>query len=517
MLFLDSLFESPSALQEQGDKHHAAHQYKEAVSCYDKALLLLQQQQPAEASQHGALLLPVLLNLSATHLQLQHPLQALLYAAAATSFSCHTNSKGYYRAAVALDHLLSSYHNSSGTGRAAQAVSADRMAAAAQALMEVSVSLSGHTTSAAKAQMLAALTNAAAAAAGGKPGTSKGKQQGRTSSQSSAEGEWLVACQLLAASINQLQDCFKSEVSRTSPETTVTALAKADRSKEAGNAAFKAAQHSTALQHYQAALQALQASMGSVPAVLSSRAAAYLEQPSPHTQQHAILDGLTAAMLGPQQSVGLCTAATALLQLDEAPAAEAVCSLGLKLLPGDAALQELLQRIQSATAAAPSSKQRGQGPAGLTGATTEAVAGSAGSSSSSAPHEAGSRGKSSKHKGNKSKQGGASSSSGDHSRAGSSSSSDRPPHHGMTERQVKEFTSKGTADVEQVAMINQLAAMACRMWHGQGHGGRGGRSAGSGRGRGGGRDVLSAFLGVDDRVPKFHEEFSKAGRCVLQR
>jgi hypothetical protein len=44
VVFLKGLLEeSLEALQQQGDKHLAAHQYKEAVASYDKALLALQQ------------------------------------------------------------------------------------------------------------------------------------------------------------------------------------------------------------------------------------------------------------------------------------------------------------------------------------------------------------------------------------------------------------------------------------------------------------------------------------------
>lgn len=92
----------------------------------------------------------------------------------------------------------------------------------------------------------------------------------------------------------------------------------------------------------------------------------------------------------------------------------------------------------------------------------------------------------------------------------------------MTEREMKEFTNEGCMGVEQMAMFNQVAAMAARMaargGGGRGAGGsRGGGGGGRGRGRGRGGDLggaIADMIMLDERMPKLHEEFSKGGRCV---
>lgn len=323
VVFLDSLDEAPGALQQLGDKHLAACQYKEAATCYDRALLALpQQHKPSQ------LLLSVLLNLSASHLQLQQPQRALLFAAAATVLSCHKNSKAYYRAAVALDQLLS-LPSASSTSNGGRASTGDIIAAATE-LMTTSVLLTGNPAPAAKAQMLAALTNVAAANSArktktGSSSTADSRRRGSASKPVSSSGEWQVVCQVLSGAVAELSGCFTSS-SSSSAASADASLSAAEQSKEAGNAAFKQGSFTTALQHYEKALSILQTSslLEINPPVLSSRAKAWLEQPSRHSQQQACLDAFAAALLDPRQPAAFHTAAVALLQLDEAEGALAV-------------------------------------------------------------------------------------------------------------------------------------------------------------------------------------------------
>jgi tetratricopeptide (TPR) repeat protein len=514
VVFLDSLDESPEALQQQGDKHLAAHQYKEAVACYDKALLALQQQQqqqqgrqpkanaPAELCQ---MLLSVLLNLSASHLQLQQPMHALLYATAAAALSSHKSSKAYYRAAVALDRILgsasrsrSSSSSSSGTVAALGPAGPARLAAVATALMEGSVSLEGKTTPEAKAQMMAALTYVAAI-------QSKGGQASSSKKRVAEDGEWQLVCDLLSGAAAELAGCFNSSSSTpgssssSSRRTQAAAAAKtAGKEKELGNTAFKQGGFTIALQHYQASLASLQSSLGPIPTLLSSRAKAWLQQPSKHSQQHACMDGLAAALLDPKECAagGFHTAAVALLQLDETAGARELCELGLQLLPDATELQELLQRIRTAAAAATAAAQA----SGSSGSS----AGSSGSSRTSG----GSNSKSGKAKQGK-KQASSSSSAGSSSSSCSSSSDRRPVP--MTEREMKNYMQKGTLGVEQLGMVNQFAELAARMGRGGRAGGRGGRAGARGRG-GDMADALFEMCRLDDRVPNLREEFAKAGR-----
>ena len=521
VVFLKGLLEeSLEALQQQGDKHLAAHQYKEAVASYDKALLALQQQQHQQQQQQQQqqqpsgsaqaelcqMLLSVLLNLSAAHLQLRQP-PALLYATAAAALSSHKSSKAYYRAAVALDQLVGgltsamSADSNCGVAASIDPAAASRLAAAATAMMEGSVSLTGNTTPAAKAQMMAALTNVAAnRGAGGKVGSSK--------RWVAENGEWQLVCDLLSVGADDstkldsaLAGCFSSSSSSSSGggcADAASAVSAAGKEKELGNTAFKKGDFATALKHYQAALASLQSSLGPIPTLLSSRAKAWLQQPSKHSQQHAFTDGLTAALLDPKGCAeGFQTAALALLQLDETAGAQAWCQLGLQLLPNSSELQGLLQRIRTATTAAAAAEAAAQSQKPQPAAGSSSGSGSSAGSSNSS-------GKSGKGKQGKKKTNTTSSSS--------SSKGGHPPAESMTERQMKEFMQEGALGVEQLSMMNQIAELALSMaGRGGRAGGRGGRAGGRGRG-GAMDDSLLEMLRPDGRVPDLREEFAKAGR-----
>jgi tetratricopeptide (TPR) repeat protein len=539
VVFLDGLEESPEVLQQQGDKHLAGHRYEEAVTCYSQAIRRLQQLQPSQqhhirqqsqdSQQLGQLLLSVLLNLSATHLQLQHPMQALLYAAAASALSCHSNSKAYYRAAVALDQLIDPINNS-GTSKRSSTVEGSSSAIAPSLLMEVAFDLSGHTTPAAKAQMMAALTNSVKAR-GGSSSSSTRKHAANGTKKAADGGVWQPVCQLLAATATDLASCFGiascsvSGISGSSQKTgdalgdaiAVVAATSPELEKEAGNAAFKQEDYATALQHYLKALAALQSSHGALPALLYSRAAAWLEQPSKHCQQQAFLDAWTSALLMPEQAAAFATAAAALLQLDNVTDALTVCELGLRLLPESDQLQQMQRRVKVAISAAdaasrPNTSQH-QDPAADTAAATSRDAG--------APERAGSTSSSSSARGvgstststSSARGGGSSSSAGRTSKhknrkthraaSGHRSSGSAGSQTGMTERELHDFTHQGCVEVEQVAMFNQMVRMAGQMSARHRTGGRSRRAA---------AEELAQLITLDERVAKLHEEFSKAGR-----
>lgn len=202
------------------------------------------------------------------------------------------------------------------------------------------------------------------------------------------------------------------------------------------------------------------------------------------------------------------TATVALLQLDETQGAQRVCELGLGLLPDAAELSVLLQRIQAAAAAAEATAAA-EAEAAAAAAAREADQAATAASAPASSSDAGSS-RTSKHKGRQGKQQASSS-------KGTGGSSSRAS--GMTDRDMKEFTQRGSASVEQVAMMNQFAAMAASVGRGGAGSGRGGSGRGragvQGRGRGRGRegmDQLLQWLVPDDRVPKLHEEFARAGR-----
>jgi tetratricopeptide (TPR) repeat protein len=545
LVFLDGLHTNPDARQQQGNKHLAAHQYKEAVDCYNMALLTLlpqQQQQHQQQQQQQQqrkqsvpaseqaelceLLLSVLLNLSAAHLQLQQPLPALLYAAAATALSCHSSSKAYYRAAVALDKILavgaisSSTSDSGGGGsvRSQSTLETRLIAAAATELMQGSVRLMCNVTAAATSQMLAALTNVAAAKSrqsGSSSSSSSSKrrsadQHGRSSSSrpgdTGSDGEWQVVCRLLSNSTAELAGCFAATSSSSSSSSNggsgndqfAAVLSVAGEAKELGNTAFKHGIFTSALQHYQAALAALKPHLSPAPAILSCRAKAWLGQPSKHSQQQAFLDALASGLLDAgRPAEAFHIAAVALLQLDETSGALAVCELGLVLLPDCGELQLLLKRIQTAAAAAAAAA------AAETDLPAASAAGPSGTTASSGPVPGSSGSGSSKGKGAKGKQ-----------RTSSSSSSSRLA--GMTEREMTELMHRKSVGVEQLAMFNQFVQLAAVMGRG-GSSRAGQRGRGAGRGRRQGTSVdrrIAEMVNLDDRVPQIHAEFAKAGRCA---
>jgi hypothetical protein len=89
----------------------------------------------------------------------------------------------------------------------------------------------------------------------------------------------------------------------------------------------------------------------------------------------------------------------------------------------------------------------------------------------------------------------------------------------MSEHELKDWEREGTADLEQRMKLSQQMELLGMLTQGGGRaGGRGGRGGASGRGRG--RDGAEAkkmavyfeMLRLDERVPKIHEEFTKAGR-----
>lgn len=447
VVFLDQLDVSLEALLEPGNKHHNAAQYTDAAAAYSKALSTV------TADKTGELLLSVLLNLSATHAQLQQPLHALLYASAAAALSCHQHTKAYYRAAVAVDGLLGQVSaNSNGSSNGADSVTdspsvtLQQLVPAAKALMQTSMQLGGACNGPAKAQMLAALVHVSAAASRGVGGAAG--RSGRSSGTAAAgSGAWDVAVSVLAAGAGELQGCF-------APAAAADAAADqaaAGKQKDAGNRAFTAGKYMDALQYYQSALGSLKGSTDSnllaVPILLSNRSACWLQLSSTPTLQHAFSDALAAALLDPSQVQPFYRAATALVQLDKVSVTEPVLQLGFSILPAGKAvkpLKELQKRLKTAASAAALKAQ----------AEAEAAV--------------------------RQRQGGGGS-SGDRSR------------QTVSERDIKAMEREFNPALLELARTNQdAAAHAFDVW--------------------GDRDGLTEI--IDNRIPPFHEEYSKAGRCA---
>jgi len=352
---LGSLQDTYESLFERGNKHFAAQQYQDAVKCYNKALSLLadnsQQQQQQQQPHSCQLLLSVLLNMAATCLQLQQPVQALLYATAAASVSCHKSSKAFYRAAVALDHLVGQEKAGGGVGSSSSASNIisesfkpRKLAKAATSLMQTAVQLAGGLANAeAAAKMMGALTHsntlkpASSTSKSGKtnvkPSSSGGNSSSSTTSSSSSEAAdagWGTVVAVLAAAAKELQACFADgstatpqqvDLATATPEgrsttssssnTTSSSTGKgsaatsAAQHKEVGNAAFIRQDYSGARKSYQAAFTELTRSRQHPAAtILSNRAACWLQLSGPdleHMHQQAFLDALAAALLDPTQ------------------------------------------------------------------------------------------------------------------------------------------------------------------------------------------------------------------------
>lgn len=157
-------------------------------------------------------------------------------------------------------------------------------------------------------------------------------------------------------------------------------------------------------------------------------------------------------------------ATTALMQLNRLGNAQVMLQLGFGVLGKVAPLQQLHKRIQTVAAA--------QHMAAGDAAARQEAASSSTSAGRVAPAGRASSGK-------------------------SPAASEGQQLQHLTERDAREMGNEGKMSVERVAADNAFASMVAR--------------SGAAAGRGSGRAVAM----VDDRVPKLHEEVSKAGRCVL--
>jgi len=160
-------------------------------------------------------------------------------------------------------------------------------------------------------------------------------------------------------------------------------------------------------------------------------------------------------------------ATTALMQLNRLGNAQVMLQLGFGVLGKVAPLQQLHKRIQTVAAA---QHMAAEGASARQEAASSSTRAGSTSGSTVPPTSRASSGKS------------------------PAASEGQQVQH-LTERDAKEM--QGKVSVERVAADNAVASMVAR--------------SGAAAGRGSGR----AAAMVDDRVPKFHEEVSKAGRCVL--
>lgn len=522
VVFVDSVGPSDVAgWQDEGKRCFAAKQYKDAAAAYDTAMELMQQQKqensstaslssssssssmvpPPQAPTDGALLLQLLLNLSAAHHKLQQPLQSLAYALVAVTFSKHKSSKAFYRLALAVD-ALAAQESLSGTNGDVTAGSGT-LAAAAAALMLKCIELMPSVMSAAdKEKYMAQLTSRkpdskSGSHTSGTTGKGGGKKAGKAGlrkpdgSTGDKSAAWGAVCSIIGHCLSRVLLCGHgiaatalaakdsaavnreatashtsgqaaatngassesrhSKISAASATPSValnTSSVSAAALKELANDAFRAGDSQAALQQYQAALhhQDMQQTLSQAAVLLSNRSACWLQMGGQHLLQQAGIDAAAAVMLDRSQVKPFHRSANALLQLRLLPAAAEVCQLGLQVHPVDNSLLQLQTRISLA----PNSSSTASKPSDNPGSCTAA-----------------------------SKQ--------DHTSTTTSTNVEF-----ISEREWARMKAAESCDAEQLSMLNTLAGLATQF----------GKPAP-------GKQNMQL---VDERIPPFHEEFSKAGR-----
>jgi tetratricopeptide (TPR) repeat protein len=506
---------------EEAAQHFEAADYNSAVHSYYQALELLQLEaagSPATTSgtsnsssskpagqgkpQAAAtqLMISLLLNTAAAELRLQQPEAALCHATAAEALD-PGNVKAHHKVALALDKLQQPL-----AARAAMEVAADLHTA----------DLPASQRGAAKARLLGDLSEAARAAKWGKVQEAKGERLKLEVTVEALLGS-LAAGSMKMGSASSSSSCCKE-----------AAAAAAASSKEAGTASFKQENYSAALQHYKQGLEQLQGSFSAAAELLASRAECWLSLGQEHLNL-AVTDAAAAALLNPQLVNAHVYLGRGLLQLQLLPAAEAAVAAALQLVPGDAQLQQLQQRVASAGGgkqqpAATAARGAAEGsyhttePAAATsssGRSNAAATRATGGTTSSGPDIAAGGGASTRSGGSSSSSRAPSTASGTGFGSGSSSSSSRSSGSGSNKKKGKNKKAGPTgprqpdvdairqgmleeegrmADVEQVALMNNLMGMAQQF----------------------GAQLPGGQAAVNNQVPAVHEEFARLGRWVRQ-
>ena len=510
-------------------------------------------------------LLSILLNLSAVKLKLLEPTAALMYAHAARQIDL-TSVKASYRQALALGAL--------GHAEAARAMMEVAIGLQEQQEGGREQGLSGvqvRKESAVREKFLADLKDAVAAAARGNAAAAAAAAGGwgTMERQGWSEGEQRqgeveasrVTARAVTEYLQQKQQGGMGAVNQSSSSGRggrEQGEAAAEL-KEGGNAAFKSGDYPAAAAAYEAALLAEQAAAATASTLLSNRAACALPLGKEHWHA-AVADATAAVVLNPSLVKGHYRRAKGLLQLGLIAEAQEACVLGLRLEPKEHALLQLKERLgplikhQAAAAAAAGGAGGGGGGKQVLEGEEGMMKVSAGgqdinSSSSSSSNrnvmkQAGNSTTSTATKGSSSVESSSTSSRSASSRESggsrgqqsvvtakgtkySTAKVDRsaaskepqqeqgrkqkqrnltekeqkeqkqePQQRNLTEKELAELEAEGAMEVEQLAAHNDTLALMMRF-----------------RPPGGPRLPLW-MMPVDERVPKFHLEFTKQGRWV---
>jgi tetratricopeptide (TPR) repeat protein len=492
MIFLDSLAPSGAAgWQAQGNKHYAAKQYSEAATCYSQALLQL----PGEAS---SMLQDVLLNLSATHLNLAAPGPALQCATAvlplcsSTSSSNPTSSSGSkltdasYRAALALDqlglHHAARYHMI----LAADYSEEDGCVGSSGTRQQWMAQLQQPTGRVDKVQARQELARALAG------------MEGLAGAGSIAGAAAQQAAGAAAAGDRQKASSIKEDAALKA------AVAQCMSAKQRGDESLEAGEYSAALQCYTGALQALLAAKQlPVLALLNNRAICQLQLGGTHRLQAALQDAVAALALEPTSEKAHYRRTSAALQLSWLQEAAAACQQGLAMVPCSEALQQLKLRLETAApkAVAEVDNKAGSQPAAAS------AAGSAGTSSGATSSTKSSAGASTASNSTASGTGSSSGSSSSKPKAkggkksrrkaqDNGSSSCAAEHQQITERELRNMMHEGGVGADKLGRTNDMFAAMLRLQPEM-------------RAR---AEAAGVGVPIDERIARFHEEFAREGR-----
>ena len=337
-----------------------AKEYADAIRCYDAALSLTE----------PGFTVPVLLNLSAAHLNLGKHRLALLSAVTAASLSRGLlggsssaasvapppevrHSKVFYRIALALDALGAHL--------------------AAHVAMRRAVSLPGGGPE---------LYNHIAPL----PGSGSGGGKPAPISSEAADKGWCQAISALAEAVAAEHHGIYSESGsgseRLEASTALADMCAAKVARQEGNVFFKAGEFSAAASRYCIALHLSGCDLEAAATLLSNRAACLLRIDHADASmargfgnearlQFSAFDSVAALMMRPrdhqQPSImrkSYHRLVTVLLQLGFLPAAKAVCDLALSAFPADEDLYALCLRVETASSLDETLSDRGRGVTG---------------------------------------------------------------------------------------------------------------------------------------------------------
>lgn len=347
MVFLDSLGPSDVAgHQDEGNNLFRGSHYEDAAFSYGRALQAL-----FNSSVSKGLIISLLLNSSACHLALQQPSMSLKLAFTAAVLDS-TNSKAFYRTALALDAL--------------QLHGAANWSMQQAAAVGNTGSNSGSSVHA--NEMMKKLSPAAIAATA----TADKALSAICGALLTPDAEWLSP---VTDSVGVDSSCSNSRnvscsavgtnassVSNQSGSGGVeSAVAEADAAsviKDKGNTLFKNGSFADALSLYTAALSTLQQDSKQAAILLNNRATCHLRLGN---LPFAVQDSSAALLLDSTQPKGYHRLGSALMQMGRLGDALACIDAGLVVAPGNEGLAVLQQRITIAVSASSTKKSKSSG------------------------------------------------------------------------------------------------------------------------------------------------------------